>query len=163
MTDQYLADVKWPDLFRDATKVDIVVAYASTWRNAHRDQLQHVARDPHARIRIFLPDPTDDATVDNLAQRFHTTRDSLRIKVEEAVQDFRELAVPGGADLKVYVRKGDFVFSCYRFGTQAVLTMYSHSRKRQTHVPAFVVSGGDLFAFVYDEIQEILEQSSEAP
>jgi hypothetical protein len=163
VTDQYLADVEWSDLFRDATKVDIVVAYASTWRNANRDRLQQVAKDPHARIRVFLPDPTDDRTLDNLTQRFSTDRALLRGKIEEAITDFQHLAVPGGADLKVYLRKGDVVFSCYRFGTQAVLTMYSHSRERQTHVPTFVVRGGDLFTFVYDEIRALLKQSYEAP
>jgi hypothetical protein len=44
-----------------------------------------------------------------------------------------------------------------------VLTLYSHSRKRQTSVPMFVVDGGDLFTFVYGDINAILEQSIEAP
>lgn len=67
----------------------------------------------------------------------------------------------GGADLRVYVRSGDVVFSCYRFDSRAVLTLYSHTRQRRSRVPTFVVKSGDLFTFVYEDITAILEQSQQ--
>jgi hypothetical protein len=57
------------------------------------------------------------------------------------------------------VRAGDAVFSCYRFDSQAVLTLYSHGRERRNQVPTLVVRGGELFDFVYNEIAAIAEQS----
>ena len=49
------------------------------------------------------------------------------------------------AQVQVYLRKGDLVFSCYRFDSRAVLTLYSHSKERRTSVPTFVTRNGSLF------------------
>lgn len=159
VTNQYLEEVEWSDLFRDVNKLDIVVAYASTWRYAHLGRLQAVAKRPEARIRVFLPDPDDPDTVRRLAERFSITEEALRAKIQDALEDFTGLAVPGGATVEVLVRKGDAVFSCYRFDSRAVLTLYSHSRERRTQVPTFVVAEGDLFQFVYEELVALRNQS----
>ncbi|WP_157106164.1 hypothetical protein [Nocardia sienata] len=164
VTDQYLSDVVWSDLFADVQKLDIVVAYASTWRNIHRGRIIQAATNPSARIRVFLPHPDDDATMSNLAQRFSITTGEIRAKVREAITDFRSMSQPGGAQVEVWLRKGDLLYSCYRFGTQrAVVTLYSHTRERQTSVPTFVVDGGSLFTFVYRDIEAIRAQSELAP
>jgi hypothetical protein len=163
VTDQYLAEVEWTSLFRDVTRLDIFVAYAATWRNTNRASLQQVARRPGARIRVFLPDPDDARTVAVLSDRFHMQPDALISKINEAIQDFRSLAVPGGATLEVWLRAGDAVFSCYRFDSKAVLTLYSHGQERRTQVPTFVVDGGELFEFVYNELTAIAAQSNRAP
>lgn len=159
VTNQYLEDVAWADLFEGASKVDIVVAYASTWRNTHRGRLGRVAKRGSARIRVFLPDPDDDMTMRVLADRFSMTPPELQSKIREAIRDFSALAVESGTDLRVFVRAGDAVFSCYRFDGRAVLTLYSHARVRRSSVPTLVVQEGDLFSFVYDEIKSIAEQS----
>lgn len=163
VTNQYLGEVEWASLFRDVNKLDIVIAYAATWRNTHRASLQQVARQADARIRVFLPDPEDDRTVAVLADRFGTQPAGLVNKINEAIRDFRSLAVPGGAAIEVWLRAGDAVFSCYRFDSNAVLTLYSHGRGRRTQVPTFVVSGGELFDFVYNELTAIAAQSRPAP
>lgn len=163
VTDQYLAQVEWTSLFRDVTRLDIFVAYGATWRNTHRASLQQVARRPGARIRVFLPDPGDDRTVAVLADRFHMQPDALVGKINEAVRDFRSLAVPGGAELEVGLHAGDSVFSFYRFDSKAVLTLYSHGQERRTQVPTFVMDGGELFEFVYNELAAIASRSKPAP
>jgi hypothetical protein len=163
VTDQYLEDVEWADLFRDVNKLDIVVAYGSTWRNTHGARLEAAAARPDCRIRVFLPHPKHAQTMAVLADRFHTTPEQLAPKVEEAIRDFRALARPGGATVEVYLREGDLVFSCYRFDSRAVLTIYTHSRERRTHVPTFVMDNGSLFQFVYDELAAIAQQSQPAP
>jgi hypothetical protein len=163
VTDQYLAEVEWVSLFRNVTRLDIFVAYGATWRNAHRASLQQVAQRPDARIRVFLPDPDDARSVAVLSDRFHMQPEALISKIHEAIQDFRSLAVPGGAMLEVWVRAGDAVFSCYRFDSKAVLTLYSHGQERRTQVPTFVVDGGELFEFVYKELTAIAAQSNPAP
>jgi hypothetical protein len=163
VTDQYLAEVEWASLFRDVTRLDVFVAYGATWRHTHRASLMQVATRPDARIRVFLPDPRDARTVEVLANRFNTRPDALIGKIHEAIQDFRSIAVPGGATVEVWLRAGDAVFSCYRFDSKAVLTLYSHARERRTRVPTFVMSGGELFKFVYDELAAIADQSKSAP
>jgi hypothetical protein len=163
VTNQYLVEVEWTSLFRDVSKLDIVVAYGATWRNTHRASLQQVARRSDARIRVFLPDPDDRRTVAVLADRFNTQPADLITKINEAIRDFRSLAVPSGATIEVWLRAGDAVFSCYRFDSKAVLTLYSHGRERRTQVPTFVIRGGDLFDFVYNELTAIAAQSRPAP
>ncbi len=159
VTNQYLEDVAWGELFEDANKLDIVVSYAGTWRNSHRRRLEQVANRSNARIRVFLPDPDDELTMRVLADRFSMTTTELQGKVREAIRDFGQFAVEGRADLRVFVRSGDAVFSCYRFDSRAVLTLYSHGRVRRSSVPTLVVHEGDLFSFVYEEITSIAEQS----
>jgi hypothetical protein len=94
-----------------------------------------------------------------LADRFSTDPDSVAAKIGEAITEFSTLKVANGADVRIYVRPGDVVFSCYRFDGRAVLTLYSHSRERRSRVPTFVVGSGSVYDFVYDEIQAILDQS----
>ncbi|WP_157571558.1 hypothetical protein [Nocardioides alkalitolerans] len=162
VTDAYLDTVPWDDLMTGATKVDIVVAYASTWRNAHWSRLEQLAANPKAQIRVFLPDPGDPQTMRLLSERFGKKPPEVRTKVEEAISEFGRLRGTGGADLSIHVRKGDLVFSCYRFDGQAVLTLYSHSRERRSNVPTFVVKTGSLWQFVHDEIEVIAAQSAVA-
>jgi hypothetical protein len=161
VTTQYLTEVEWASLFRDVSKLDIFVAYAATWRNSHRGSLQQLAQRPDARIRVFLPDPSDRRTVEVLADRFSMQPADLVTRINEAIDDFESLAVPGRASIEVYVRAGDAVFSCYRFDGRAVLTLYTH-RKRRTQVPTFVLSSGELFDYVYNELTAIAEQSTPA-
>jgi hypothetical protein len=163
VTNQYLTEVEWASLFQDVSKLDIVVAYAATWRNTNRASLQQVAGRPGARIRVFLPDPGDDQTVAVLAERFNTDPADLIARINEAIRDFQSFEVPGRAEIEVWLRAGDAVFSCYRFDSNAVLTLYSHGRERRTQVPTFVIRGGELFDFVYNELAAIAAQSRRAP
>lgn len=160
VTDQYLEDVEWADLFEGANKIDMVVAYARTWRNTHAHRLRSVAARSGTRLRFFLPDPDDEVTMRVLAARFNQDPHSLAATVREAVSEFSALATQGGGRVEVYVRPGDAVFSCYRFDGRAVLTLYSHARERRTSVPTFGVRGGQLFKFVYEEIAAIKSQST---
>ena len=162
VTDQYLDEVEWADLFENVNKLDIVVAYANTWRNTHRARLQAAARRG-CRIRAFLPDHRDDDTMKILADRFDMQPSDLKSKVQEAVTDLKALPAPASAPVQVYLRCGDLVFSCYRFDSRAVLTLYSHSRERRTNVPTFVTKNGSLFTYVYAELEAIAQQSQLAP
>jgi hypothetical protein len=155
--DSYLEDVEWASLFENSRSLDIVVAYASTWRNTHRNRLESLVAQEGAKLRVFLPDPHDDQTMSVLARRFKTTETALQAKVEEAIVDFRDLERFG--NVEIYTRAGDAVFSCYRFDRRAVLTLYSHSQERRTSVPTFLVGDGVLRDFVRTDIDAIKRQS----
>lgn len=161
--DRYLDDPNWEQLFGNVRKLDIFVAYARTWRNSNLDRLRDVAGRPDARIRLYLPDPHDQETVRVLADRFNQSVGELTSAISEARREFEALRQDNGADVMVRFRRGDVLFSCYRFDTTAVLTLYSHSRERRGAVPTLVVrNGGSLYQYVRDELKAIHEQSTPA-
>lgn len=155
---RYLDDPDWEQLFRGVRKLDIFVAYARTWRNSNLTRLRSVAKRPDARIRLYLPDP-----VQLLADRFNQDREQLIAAITEARQEFEGLSRPGGAEITVHYRQGDVLFSCYRFDSTAVITLYSHGRERIGTVPTLVVTeGGSLYQYVRDELRAIDQQSRSA-
>lgn len=156
----YVEDPDWENLFRDVRKLDIFVAYGRTWRNAQLSRLKAVAARPDARIRVYLPDPDDLETIEHLADRFSMASSDLISAIKEAKRDFEALKVYRGAVVEIYYRKGDVVFSCYRFDKTAIFILYSHARKR-AQVPTFVCrDGGSLYQFVRDEFKGIHDQST---
>jgi hypothetical protein len=161
ITDQYLKEVEWDSYFANVERLDIVVAYGRTWRQTHWDQLTKIAKRSNARIRIILPDPSDVNSLTVLADRFNRTPAKLRDDILEAARDFIHLKTdPPAADVNLYFRRGDQVFSCYRLDRTAVVTLYSHSRTRKP-VPTIVCqSGGTLYEFIYDEISEMLDNNN---
>lgn len=155
----YLKEPDWDDFFKGVDRLDIFFAYGSTWRNSNRDNLESLAKRSGTRIRVFLPDPADDYTMQVLSKRFSYEPERLAALVNEAKVDFASLPVSGTSSVEVYFRKGDSLFSCYRFGSLAVLTLYSHQKKR-TGVPTVVCqSGGSLYDFFVQEFDAICEQS----
>lgn len=145
---------------RRGHRLDIVVAYGQTWRNMHARELALVAARPDSRIRVFLADPDDEFTVAVLADRFGAAPDELRSRIIATRSAYETLRQPNGAQIEVYYRPGDRVFSFYRFDDVAVVGLYSHSRTRGAAVPVFVCARpGELYEFIQDELTVILDQS----
>jgi hypothetical protein len=157
---RYLDDPDWEQLFHSVRKLDVFVAYARTWRHSNVSRLQAVAARADARIRLYLPDPDDPETVQRLADRFNQTAEVLVAAIVEARREFEGLRRPNGAEITVYYRQGDVLFSCYRFDGTAVLALYSHSRERISAVPTLIFTdGGSLYQYVRDELHAIHAQS----
>lgn len=157
VTGRYLTDVEWDDLFTASRSLDVVVAYASTWRSDSQGRIENLLARRNGKLRVFLPDPDDAETMSVLAQRFGTSSAALEGKVREAIKDFRAFASKG--DVEIYVRPGDAVFSCYQFDHKSVITLYSHSKERRWSVPTFVVADGFLREFIGSDIEAIKNQS----
>lgn len=163
ITNQFYDESMWEECFKGAEKLDIFVAYASTWRNRYISQLQELARKPKGRIRIYLTDPEDDATLATLAQRFSTSPESLKEKIRDTKEAFEALRVPDGGTVEVFYWTGDRVFTFYRFDSQAVLALYQHNRLRSPSLPTLVCeNGGSVFQFIYDELVSIRKASRPA-
>lgn len=159
---QFFEDAVWESCFKGVEKLDIFVAYAQTWRNINLPRLQVVARKPNGRIRIYLPDPEDQPTIDTLSTRFKIKPDELRQRIEATKQDFEGLRVANGASIEVFYWPGDRLFTFYRFDNKVILSMYRHAG-RSPVLPTFVCeSGGSLYQFVYDELRVIREASRPA-
>ncbi|MDQ1294231.1 MAG: hypothetical protein QG608_2114 [Actinomycetota bacterium] len=158
VTGRYLEEVAWVDLFKGAHELDIMVAYGRTWRNTHQDRLQKAVQSG-ATVRVFLPDPGNELMVQVLADRFGYNQEKVRQEIEDAIQFYRELGSSMGKLVDVRLHAVDPVFSCYRFDGRAVITLYSHARKRHTLVPTLVVGEGDLYTYVHDEIEALAAES----
>jgi hypothetical protein len=156
----YLNELDWEELFAGVRQLDIFVAYGQTWRNLHARHLHDLAARPGSRIRVFLPDPADDAAIATLADRFAITADEMRRRIEATRDDYELLRRPDGADVEIHYRPGDRLYSFYRLDDTAVLGLYSHSRNRMPSIPVLVCRApGSLYQFVTDDLRNIEQQS----
>jgi hypothetical protein len=76
--------INWDELFRNGCRLDMFVAYASTWRNTQVERIEKFLSEEGARIRIILPDPDDTDVVEGLSKRFETVPDDVRRLIGEA-------------------------------------------------------------------------------
>lgn len=163
LSTHYLEDVEWSDLFQGAREVEIFVSYGATWRGVHWTKLKEHCRRPGNKLRVYLPDPEDEAAVAVLAQRYAYTSEGMKQRIEQAAYDFARLRHEDGAsDIRIYYRRGDPAFACYRFDGQIVVTLYSHTRSR-ADVPTMLVGQGTLYDFFARELEAIRDQSEEVP
>lgn len=158
----YVEEPDWEVLFATVRKLDIFVAYGSTWRNTHYERLRKLAQSG-GRIRVYLPNPDDAVAIAQLAERFDKPPAELVTLIDEARRAYQSLSTDRGGSVEVFYRSGNPVFSCYRFDGAAVLTMYTHQRRR-TGVPTLVCrDGGSLYQFIRDEFAALHAQSQPAP
>lgn len=151
-------DLSWQDYFESSNTFDLFIAYGATWRGTHWSNLQTFAADPKKTMRIFLPDPHHQRTVEALAQRFSYSSEKVKDRIVEMAEEMAKLLEPGGADVRIYYRTGDPTYTLYKFDNSAVVTMYSNSRQRRD-VPALAVEEGTFLRFFVAEITAIEGQS----
>lgn len=157
---QWLEDVAWANMFHTAREVDVFVSYGTSWRNFHWARLQEFSRVSHNKLRVYLPHPDDPATISVLAQRYASTSERIVQQITDAARAFAGLRKEGAADIRVYYRRGDPTFACYRFDGQIVVTLYSHLRSRGD-VPTMLIGPGTLYDFFSAELAAIRAQSEE--
>ena len=161
---QWLDDVEWARMIQRAREIEVFISYGSTWRTVHWARLEQFGRDKRNRLRVYLPHPEDDATISVLATRYASSSDRVRQQITDAAAAFASLRQEGGggADIRVYYRRGDPTFACYRLDDQIVVTLYSHRRMRGD-VPTMLLGPGTLFDFFVAELTAIRGQSEEQP
>jgi hypothetical protein len=159
---QWLEDVEWANMFHSAREIDVFLSYGTSWRNLHYARLQEFGRVGHNKLRVYLPHPGDTETVSVLAQRYDSTSERIVQQISDAAKAFADLRADGGADIRVYYRRGDPTFACYRFDGQIVVTLYSHRRSRGD-VPTMLIGPGTLYDFFATELAAIRAQSEEQP
>jgi hypothetical protein len=157
VTDSFHGAVEWSSFLSSAKKIDLLFAYASTWRNTHHDELQKLCQRKDVRLRVVLPDLDNEVVLGELTRRFSYNEEHLREKVGEAVEFFSKLRVAGPATVEIWLLPYSPVLTYYRFDDRSVITTYSQQQKR-TAIPTFVCSaGGILHAFVQSEFQAMIE------
>lgn len=159
VTNHYLREVPWRDLITSSKHVDLLFAYAQTWRNSHRTELGELLGDSDARVRTLLPDPDDLDTMRDLSRRYELAPEELAGKVREAIEFFRGLASDDGAELTIYVHPSPQVYAYYRFDDRAVVSLYRHAPGRGAVPVLDFESGGSLFQLIKDDFEGAVAES----
>ena len=147
----------WADLFRRSDQLQLVVAYARTWRNTHQTQLKDSVSASGRSIEVILPDPSSDESMIEYGRRFQISADEMRSRVGEAIGFFEELgkATHRNSAVTVYLFKRTLQLSFYRFSQGAVVASYSHRRERGGIITLLADRGGDLYKWTGDEWNQI--------
>lgn len=154
-------EVPWADLFAKSAEVEVSVTYGSLWRRINLENLRKFANHPGRSLRLYLPNPDDEAVMRILALRYGDNADKIKANIIETAREFEELQANGRANIKIYYRTGDPSYVLYRFDEMYVMTLYSHMRKRGA-VPVMATQGAGSFAdFFKRDMEHIREQSIE--
>jgi hypothetical protein len=148
------------DRLLQAEKIDIYLGLGRTFYTNYSTALATAAAKPGTRMRVILADPTDDAAVECMAERFTRNTDDVRSDIRATTDKFLSLARGAVGTVEVYHRTGEPLTALYRFDNEAVVTLYSH-RRGYGDVPFLLCrSGGSLYDFVRGEFEKLIEQGT---
>lgn len=157
-----LNSLPWSEWFKKSKTATVFVCYANTWREVNRESIKEFLSHPKNRLTIVLPSLDDDVSVADLARRLDLSEDEVKQRVNDATRAYVKIADEVGAKKQLHLYSLPNMTphtAYYVFDDVAVMALYTHGR-RKTKVPAFVASrGGDLFAFIEEDIQDIVETS----
>lgn len=151
--------VNWDEMFSRAKNLDIFFMYGSTWRSNNFRNLERLASSKGARIRVILPDPTNQKLMEELSARVHKTPERLKERIDEAANEFKKMFRK--SDFSLWYSTESPLYSCYRFDKNFVLTIYHHGPIKHKEVPTFVVEeGGKIYNFLHQEFEFFLEEDN---
>jgi hypothetical protein len=145
--------VQWDQLFdhKRSNRLNIMFAYASTWRNAHQQHLEEFLSDGQAKVEVVLPDPEVTVVMEEMAFRFGMNVDELKSRVLDALSFFKNLGDSKPGSVRVYYIPKSLTFSFYRFNNHAVLASYRHRPNRGSIMTLTAERGGDLYGWIREE------------
>ncbi len=140
ISDDYLDVAAWPELFRNATEIDLLVSWGATWRRRYERQWIEWIERPKVRLRVLLPDAEDADLLRHLAQRFDKELSYVHQRIEETAGFYRGLMTSAGQNTTVEVRhiRRAPVWGYYRMGATVVATLYPSALASAPGVPAMV-------------------------
>jgi hypothetical protein len=158
--------VNFETLIIEATKMDVYVCYADTWRKRYERELRQLAAKPGVRIRLIVPDVGDADLMLSLAKRFGKKNEQgapdpskMKAQVYEAVEEycnFFDASKNVSLDFSLWYHDDQPTISFYRFDNIAVCTLYK-STKGRNNVPTFVARRpGFLYNFVEKELDTLI-------
>lgn len=154
--------VPWKDYFTRSREIEIFISYGRSFRATHWESLKGFAQRRENKLYIYLPDPDDELSVNVLAKRYASPAEKIRESILETARDIASLSQMGHADIRVYYRKGDPTYTCYKFDNQYVVTLYSNKRERG-NVPTMIIGEGSYHEFFSKDMTAIRSQSQEVP
>jgi len=142
--------IDWKAMFSSSTRLDLWIAYGSTWRHSHLSEIEQFLKDKGNLLQIALPDPNDERVIRTLADRFSEEPAKLEAKIKETIKEFQNLAA-GEGKVRIFLASSVPLFTFYRFNNTAVLAFYNH-RKGRMSVPTFVCTKeGTLYQYIAEE------------
>jgi hypothetical protein len=158
--DSFHEGVDWDDIFKRSSKLDIVFAYGSTWRNTHALRLERLLAKDDGRVRVVLPRSASSPIIAELAMRFGLTELELQRRIQEARDYFGGLAQRFPGKVEAFEVSRSLTYSAYCFDTDALLVLYNLREGRHA-VPTFVCRrGGALYEFLRIEFKGMLGAGS---
>ena len=156
---RFYTDVPWVHLFPHTTEFDLIVSYARTWKNTHREPLKQIATNPKATIRVVLANPDNPDLMLELARRYELPAAEVTSCVRESLADFRALLASGAAECHIHVSNRASLHTYYRFDEVLVLSLFSNNNAKADR-PGFLLNrDGTLTRFLRDEFETYFQNS----
>jgi hypothetical protein len=161
----YLDVADWPELFRNATEIDLFASWAATWRRTHeRHWIEWIER-PNVKLRVLLPDSEDRDLLEHLAHRFSKDPSYVNDRIHETAEFYQGLHATAGEGTTVEVRfiTRAPVWGYYRMGATVVATLYPNALSSAPWVPAMVLADrGETGQFFRSQFDLCWGESQEA-
>lgn len=161
--DQYFDDIvdivdPWQDLFRESRCLDLVVMYASTWRNTYLKHLREMLRKPSSSLRVVLPQ-SDPSLFQVYSSRLNSPAQILESRIDDAVTEFKDLGNYGRVE--IYKTLHYMNHAMYLFDRRGVLSFYSF-RTDRCPTPALLIKEGALFQFARRDFAWLIDKKNRA-
>ncbi len=145
--------VQWDKFFdrKRSNRLNIMFAYASTWRNAHQQHLEEFLSDGQTKVEVVLPDPEVTVIMEEMAFRFSMSVNELKNKIHDAFLFFKNLGDNTPGEVRIYYIPRALTFSFYRFNNHVVLASYRHRPTRGSIMTLTAERGGDLYGWIREE------------
>lgn len=166
ISDNYQLQAMWADRFKRAMCLDVFVTYANHWRETHRDQIDLFVRHKGRRVRIILPDVSDESCVAAIACRSDKTPEEVVQKINDAYLKYRDLLESAQSALSEEARTseilaygGPHTYAAYRFDDECIVTLYRSFRKKTQVFPTLTFSGGTVGEVINQDLNYVIANS----
>ncbi len=153
-------EIDWIEFFETACEIDLLFLYAHSWRSSRRVELRTFLSASRRRLRVILPDPSNDEVMAPIATNCDMTVEKLKERIEEAKDEFArlsELASSNGSVVEIWFLQTVPTFSFYCSNRLLILALNTN-RKEKANVPTFVCrKPGTVYKYIKEELAGILE------
>lgn len=153
-------DVPWASLLSSAKEVEVFISRGRSWRTNNWTELQAFAARDGRELKLYLPNPSHEPTVNTLAMRYASTPGKEREEILDTAREIARLGRSSAADIRIYYRDGDPTYTCYKFDAQIIVSLYANRRDRGK-IPVLVFEDGSFHDFFVEDLAAIRDQSVE--
>ena len=148
----------WQELFLESRRLDLLVMYASTWRNTHLKHLREMLCRSGSRLRVVLPREHPEL-LRLYAARLGVSPNALRSRINDAVTEFQNLAKYGRVE--IYRTSCYMNHALYLFELRGVFAFYSF-RTDRSPTPALLIGEGSLLEFAREDFAWLVSKKNKA-
>jgi hypothetical protein len=148
----------WRYLFTHSTRLDLLVMYASTWRNTYLKYIRALLKRG-GQLRVVLPTPgtKSNPAIGMYSKRLSIPVKELRLRINEAICEFSELSSHG--HVEIYTTTKYLNHACYLFDTGGVVAFYSYQTDR-VPTPALILREGKFLDFLQTDFDWLVSDQN---